>query len=115
MATSATPLGVKGTGSVEVTDPALILKVQRYRAVKGAEDALTKERKALAESLNEDVLTLGHEQFTVAGEPILTAVEAEYTSIDKAYLLRRAPVAFAKATSKSYGLKLNVNPTALPR
>lgn len=115
MATSSTPLGVKGTGSVEVTDPALILKVQRYRAVKQAEDALAKERKALAESLNDDVIALGHEQFTVNGEPILTAVEKEYTSIDKEYLARRAPVAFAKAQSQSYGLSLSVNPTAKVR
>jgi hypothetical protein len=115
MATSPTPLGITGTGSVEVTDASLILKVQRYRAVKQAEDALAKERKALAEALQADVLALGHEQFTVNGEPILTADEKTYTSIDKDYLARRAPVAFGKAQSKSYGLALSVNPTAKPR
>lgn len=115
MASSPTAFGIKGTGSVEVTDLALILKVQRYRAVKSAKDALKAEEDALAVELREAVVNSGHEQFTVAGEPILTATEVENVSIDKAYLLRRAPVAFERAKSLGYSIRLNVNPTALPR
>lgn len=115
MATQATPIGVKGTGSIEVTDPVLISKALRLRAIKKAKDQLDKEVKSLTNDLNDAVIELGHEQFTLDGEPILTADEKEYTSLDKEYLARRAPVALARATSKSFGLALNTSPTALPR
>lgn len=112
---SPVPFGIKGSGSVEVTDPALILKVQRLRAVKTAEDALKAEREALSADLKQFVVENGHEQFTYGGEPILTATEVESVSLDRDYLAKRAPVALAKATSLGYSIRLSVNPTAKPR
>jgi hypothetical protein len=99
---------LRGTGSVEVEDRSLVLKAERYLAVKRAEDALTKERKALGAELKEAFIALGHEQMTFGGEPVL-AVDVSYSqTYDLDYLARRAPVAFAKAHKpREYFLKLN--------